>query len=62
MKNIPAFQRARSWFPPQTVSEKSRAIMSWLAATSCSLKRLFYLIEPIAGSTALAVKRLKFHC
>jgi hypothetical protein len=46
--------------PPQNLSGKTRDIVRWLALESHNLKRLVYVIQGQAESTALILKRLRF--
>lgn len=45
---------------PRNLSSKTRDIMRWLTLESHSLKRLVYVIQGEAESTALILKRLRF--
>jgi hypothetical protein len=48
-------------FGPQNIKAKTAEIMNWFSTDLEPLKRLVYMIEPVENSSALSIKRMRFH-
>jgi hypothetical protein len=46
---------------PGSLSAKSRSLLAWFADPALPLCRIVVLVEPVPGSTALGVRRIRFH-
>lgn len=65
---LESYGKARLTIPPalvvpmaQSVTGKSRYILSWLAHASSRLRKLNYAFEPSGSSKGLVIRRLRFH-